>query len=154
MSDLESTPEPVPAAVPKQKVKRNISEEERARRSAAMKEISAKRLAAIRKDKPAPVPDPPAPAPVPTPVVAVDDDDDDVIIDRIVQRLKKSSKSKKTLIVEPESESDEEIVKAPAKKAPKAKAPPKPRAPRAPRAAPAAPPEPVYEPPRRSICFF
>lgn len=168
MSDQTAPVPPVESAssVPavKPKIKRNISDEERARRSAAMKEISAKRLAAIRKDKP-PVPTPPPPAapaaaavsvPIATPV---DDDDDDLIIDRIVQRLKRSAKAKKVLAPEPASESDDEIIKAPvarvvAKPKPKPKAAAKPRSQKEVAVEPEPEPPVVFEPIRRSVRFF
>lgn len=160
------TPPPAVPAEPaaKPKIKRNISDEERARRSARMKEISAKRLAEVRAKKPQETPKSPEPVAAEPVVakkekkVAPETSDDEDIVEKIIQRLatktKKAPKAKK--VVEPESSEDEDIVKPEPKKTtakppPKTKSTPKPK-PEARQASPPRAPEPP--PSKRTVRFF
>jgi hypothetical protein len=166
---ITDSPLQTPAAKPK--AKRNISDEERARRSDRMKEISAKRIADIKsKKEPAPVPEvaiepvilePPKVTKTKQPKPESDDeDDDDDIVEKIIKRLASKSKSKKQSKVrapEPESESeDEDIVKpkkSAAKQQPKTKATPRPRV-QAREASPPPPPPAPAAPQKRPVIFF
>lgn len=170
-SSTESIPDsPLQTPAAKPKAKRNISDEERARRSDRMKEISAKRIADIKsKKEPAPVPEvaiepvilePPkvSKAKQPKPE-SDDDDDDDDIVEKIIKRLASKSKSKKPKVraPEPESESeDEDIVKpkkSAAKQQTKTKATPRPRV-QARAASPPPPPPAPAAPQKRPVIFF
>ena len=157
----------LPAVEPatKPKVKRNISDEERARRSDRMKEISAKRIADIKaKKQPAPVPEVVAEPVAPEPPKASrvkqpePESDDDDIVEKIIKRLaSKTKKQPKVRAPEPDSESeDEDIVKpkkSAAKQPPKTKATPRSK-PQARAASPPPPPLAVAAPPKRAVRFF
>ena len=169
MSSPESIPEStLQAPATKPKAKRNISEEERARRSDRMKEISAKRIADIKaKKQPAPVPEvvsePVAPEPpkvlkLKQPKPESDDDDDDDIVEKIIKRLaSKSKKQSKVRAPEPESESEDEDIfkpkKSAAKQPSKTKATPRSK-PQARAASPPPPPPAPAAPPKRAVRFF
>lgn len=162
MSDpapIQTPPPAVPAEpAAKPKTKRNISDEERARRSARMKEISAKRIAemkAAKAEKEPPKVQEPEPVPVEPPKkpAPIDDSDDDEIVERLLRKLTK----KKPKAPKPEESSDDEDIVKPKKTTPKPSAKTRPKAkPRAearPASPPSLPPAPAA-PQKRAVRFF
>ena len=167
MSDTQ-VPADIPApAAPAAKFKRNISDEERKRRSDRMKEISAKRLADLRASK---TPKPPAAAPAAAAIEApklslkppVEDSED--LVEKIVNRLKnmngeppqppKKQPARRRVPVEESESEDEDIRKeAPAPK----KQPTKPKGKSVTvkeEKVKEEPPKIVYEAPKRGVRFF